>query len=209
MSGRTPVKQDSQASAGNATAEGGEATAEGEDGAAPVATPTPVPEPISITLSVVGDCTLGMDETFEYDTSFNNYYEMYGSAYFMQNVKDIFAADDLTIANLETTLTTAETKREGRYYNFKAPMEYAKILTDGNIEAVNTANNHMYDYLDQGYEDTLKALDAENIVHFGFDETAVMDVKGVKVGMLGVYEIDREFAEIETEVKEHIAKVKS
>ena len=209
ISGRTPVRQDSQASAGSASAEGGEATAEGGDGAAVVATPTPVPEPISITLSVVGDCTLGMDSTFDYDTSFNNYYDMYGSAYFMQNVKDIFAADDLTIANLETTLTTAETRREGRYYNFKAPMEYAKILTDGNIEAVNTANNHMYDFLDQGYADTLKALDAENIVHFGFDETAVMDVKGVKVGMLGVYEIDREFAEIETEVKEHIAKVKS
>ena len=209
MSGRTPVRQESKASAGSASSEGGEATAEGEDGTVPVATPTPVPEPVSITLSVVGDCTLGMDDTFDYDTSFNAYYEMYGSAYFMQNVKDIFVADDLTIANLETTLTTAEKKREGRYYNFKAPMEYAKILTDGNIEAVNTANNHMYDYLDQGYADTLKALDAESIVHFGFDETAVMDVKGVKVGMLGVYEIDREFSEIEAEVKEHIAKVKS
>ena len=212
VSGRSPAKQASESQAEQSTAEAEEAVESTTDeSAAPAVTEAPEPpaEPVSLTVTVVGDCTLGMDSTFDYDTSFNNYYDMYGSAYFMQNVKDLFSQDDLTIANLETTLTTAETKREGRYYNFKAPQEYAKILTDGNIDAVNTANNHMYDYLDQGYADTLAALDAEHIVHFGFDETAVMDVKGVKVGMLGVYEIDREFAEIETEVKDHIAKVRS
>ena len=210
FSGRTPAKQNSQQASSKDSIENNGNTENGEDSAAlPTPTPSPAPEPVTLTISVVGDATLGMDSTFDYDTSFNNYYDMYVSAYFMQNVKSIFEQDDLTIANLETTLTTAETKREGRYYNFKAPMEYAKILTDGAIEAVNTANNHMYDYLDQGYEDTLKALDAENIVHFGFDETAVMDVKGVKVGMLGVYEIDREFSEIETEVKEHIERLRS
>lgn len=49
-----------------------------------------VMNPVSLTLSVVGDCTLGTDETFDYDTSLNAYYENYGSAYFLQNVKSIF-----------------------------------------------------------------------------------------------------------------------
>ena len=208
LSGRTPERKTASSRTEATSDTGLSADGSGTD-ALPEPSPTPVPTPVSLTVTVVGDATLGMDSTFDYDTSFNAYYDMYGSDYFMQNMKDIFTADDLTIANLETTLTTADTKREGRYYNFKAPPEYAHILTAGNIEAVSTANNHMYDYLDQGYEDTLKALDAENIVHFGFDETAVMDVKGVKVGLIGIYEIDREFAEIEAEVKEHIERVRS
>src|SRR5699024_4726657 len=35
-------------------------------------------EPVSLTVSVVGDCTLGTDENFDYDTSLNAYYESYG-----------------------------------------------------------------------------------------------------------------------------------
>ena len=35
-----------------------------------------VSSPVSLTLSVVGDCTLGTDETFDYDTSLNAYYEL-------------------------------------------------------------------------------------------------------------------------------------
>lgn len=49
-----------------------------------------VDSPVSLTLSVVGDCTLGTDETFDYDTSLNAYYENYGADYFLQNVKSIF-----------------------------------------------------------------------------------------------------------------------
>ena len=147
-------------------------------------TPKPEMTSVSLTLSVVGDCTLGTDETFDYDTSLNVYYENYGSDYFMKNVKNIFSADDLTIANFEGTLTESE-EREDKQFAFKAPASYASILTAGSIEAVNTANNHSHDYGDQSYEDTLKALDAENIIHFGYDETAVTEVKGVKVGLVG------------------------
>lgn len=45
--------------------------------------------PVTLTLSVVGDCTLGTDETFDYSTSLNAYYENNGAAYFLQNVKSI------------------------------------------------------------------------------------------------------------------------
>src|SRR5699024_6566437 len=44
-------------------------------------------EPVSLTVSVVGDCTLGTDENFDYDTSLNAYYESYGADYFFSNVK--------------------------------------------------------------------------------------------------------------------------
>ena len=166
-----------------------------------------VSSPVSLTLSVVGDCTLGTDETFDYDTSLNAYYENYGADYFLQNVKDIFSADDLTIANFEGTLTDSD-EREDKTFAFKAPASYASILTGGSVEAVNTANNHSHDYGEQSFDDTLAALDDAGIVHFGYDETAVMDVKGIKVGLVGIYEL-YDHLEREQQLKDNIAKVKA
>jgi len=163
--------------------------------------------PVSLTLSVVGDCTLGTDETFDYDTSLNAYYENYGADYFLQNVRSIFSADDLTIANFEGTLTDSD-EREDKTFAFKAPASYASILSGSSVEAVNTANNHSHDYGDQGFDDTLAALDDAGIVHFGYDETAVMDIKGIKVGMVGIYEL-YDHLDREQQLKDNIAKVQA
>lgn len=169
-------------------------------------TPEPKMDPVSLTLSVVGDCTLGTDEYFDYDTSLNAYYENYGADYFMANVKSIFSKDDLTIANFEGTLTES-TEREDKQFAFKAPASYANILTAGSVEAVNTANNHSHDYGEESFNDTLNALDTANILHFGYDETAVTEVKGVKVGLVGIYELNDHLGR-EEQLKQNIAKVK-
>lgn len=169
-------------------------------------TPEPKMDPVSLTLSVVGDCTLGTDEYFDYDTSLNAYYENYGADYFMANVKSIFSKDDLTIANFEGTLTES-TEREDKQFAFKAPASYANILTAGSVEAVNTANNHSHDYGEESFNDTLKALVTANILHFGYDETAVTEVKGVKVGLVGIYELNDHLGR-EEQLKQNIAKVK-
>ena len=168
---------------------------------------TTVSSPVSLTLSVVGDCTLGTDETFDYDTSLNAYYENYGADYFLQNVRSIFSADNLTIANFEGTLTASD-EREDKTFAFKAPASYASILSGSSVEAVNTANNHSHDYGNQSFDDTLAALDEAGIVHFGYDETAVMDVKGIKVGLVGIYEL-YDHLDREQQLKDNIAKVKA
>ena len=168
---------------------------------------TAISAPVSLTLSVVGDCTLGTDETFDYDTSLNAYYENYSADYFLQNVRSIFSADDLTIANFEGTLTDSD-EREDKTFAFKAPASYASILSGSSVEAVNTANNHSHDYGDQGFDDTLAALDDAGIVHFGYDETAVMDIKGIKVGMVGIYEL-YDHLDREQQLKDNIAKVQA
>ena len=168
---------------------------------------TAISAPVSLTLSVVGDCTLGTDETFDYDTSLNAYYENYDADYFLQNVRSIFSADDLTIANFEGTLTDSD-EREDKTFAFKAPASYASILSGSSVEAVNTANNHSHDYGDQGFDDTLAALDDAGIVHFGYDETAVMDIKGIKVGMVGIYEL-YDHLDREQQLKDNIAKVQA
>ena len=170
-------------------------------------TPTPTMAPVSLTVSVVGDCTLGTDENFDYDTSLNACYDNYGADFFFSNVKSIFSTDDLTIANFEGTLTDSE-EREDKEYAFKAPAEYAGILTSGSVEAVNTANNHSHDYGDQGYEDTISALDSAGILNFGYDKTVVTEVKGIKVGLVGIYEL-KDHLERREQLKQNIAKVKA
>ena len=145
-------------------------------------------EPVSITISAAGDCTLGTDEYFDPSTSLNAYYDSNGPEYFLQNVKAIFDADDLTIVNMEGTLTE-ETARQDKTYAFKGPAEYAQILTSGGVEAANLANNHSHDYGDKSYTDTIETIEAAGIVSFGYDRTAVMDVNGIKVGLVGTYEL--------------------
>ena len=152
-------------------------------------TPEPTAEPVSITVSMVGDCTLGTDVNFDQSTSFDAFYQMKNDpGYFFQKVKDIFTADDLTVANMEGTLTTSN-DRQQKTFAFKGDPSYTEILTQGGVEATNLANNHSHDYGDQSYEDTIQYLEAAGITTFGYDRTAVMDVKGIKVGMIGIYEL--------------------
>ncbi len=141
---------------------------------------------VSITISAVGDCTLGMDPIMGYSGSFTDEYykQNMDASYFLKNVKDIFSQDDLTIANLETTLTSA-TKKAKKEFRFKGLPEFTQILTEGNVEAVNIANNHTYDYLDVGYSDTLKNLKNAKIDYFGFENRLIKDIKGIKIGLLG------------------------
>lgn len=171
----------------------------------PLTLPVPDPE-ISITVSVVGDCTLGTDEHFNYARSLNAYYEANGPEYFLKNVKSIFEADDLTIANLEGTFTNLTTRAD-KTYAFKGPAEFVKILTTSSVEAVTVANNHSRDYGAQSLTDTRNTLDEAGVVHFGYDVTKVVEVKGVKVGLVGIYELIDHTGRAE-QVKTNIAKVK-
>lgn len=170
------------------------------------ATPVPARDPVTLKVTVVGDCTLGTDESFDYDTSLNAYYYEYGPEYFFQNVRDIFSSDDLTIANMESVFTESD-ERADRIYAFKSPAEFAKIFSSSSVEAVTMANNHSHDYGEQGFADTKAALDAEGIVHFGYTETAMMEIKGVKVGLVGTY-ILIDFWDCEDELRQNIQKLK-
>ena len=53
------------------------------------------------------------------------------------------------------------------------------------------------------------APEAVSYTHlFGYDETAVMDVKGIKVGLVGIYEL-YDHLEREQQLKDNIAKAKA
>ena len=143
----------------------------------------------TITLSFAGDCTLGTDENFDRSTSFTAKYDAVDDpAYFFANVADIFANDDATIVNMEGTLTDSTTRAD-KTFAFKAPASYAQILKAGNVDAASLANNHSRDYGEQSYTDTIEAVEAVGIPTFGYDRIAYLDVKGVKVALIGTYEL--------------------
>ena len=118
-----------------------------------------------------------------YSGSFNNYYDLYGSAYFFENVRHIFADSDLTIANLEGPLTESNNINR-KEYNYKGHKEYTDALVDGNIDVVNIENNHTFDYFQGGYNDTVAALEDANIGYFGNGAVYIKEVNGMKVGFI-------------------------
>ena len=162
-----------------------------DESVAAVITPEPVSE--SITLTFTGDCTFGRDQSFDYDTSFDAFYEENGYEYFFANVKSIFEQDDLTVVNFEGTLTNADSdERLDKQYAFKADPSYVKILSSSGVDAANMANNHSEDYGEQSYTDTLQYLSEAGITTFGYSDSKVVDVKGVKVGLVGILELFEE-----------------
>ena len=108
----------------------------------------------------------------------NDYY------YLFKNAIPVFEKDDITTVNLETTFTNAKSRAD-KTYTFKAPPEFAKSLNFGSIEGVNISNNHIYDFLDKGFNDTIETLKKYNINYFGEGNKWIKEVKGVKFGFLG------------------------
>jgi poly-gamma-glutamate capsule biosynthesis protein CapA/YwtB (metallophosphatase superfamily) len=156
----------------------------------------------SITVSAAGDFTIGTDETFSYSGSFVDEAEKNGLPYFVEGIKEIFQEDDFTTVNLETTLTTS-TKKAQKKFRFKGDPSYAQIFNLGGIEAVNLANNHIHDYLQHGYDDTLTSLDKYKVGYFGYDHQYITTIKDVKIGALG-YEGWNDSPEIRSQIEKDI-----
>jgi poly-gamma-glutamate synthesis protein (capsule biosynthesis protein) len=149
-------------------------------------TPPAGAEP-SLLLSAVGDCTLGSELQVRLSPgSFHAEMEARGNDYKypFAGVLEVLSKDDLTIANLETTLSTREPVSKGRYV-FRGEPEWAQILIEGSVELVNVANNHSYDLGSAGFDETLRALAAHGIGASGFGRVDRRTVKGIEVVSLG------------------------
>jgi hypothetical protein len=145
------------------------------------------PKVISITISAVGDCTLGSNYKMSYENSFDSVYDRKGKAYFFKNVYDILSKDDFTIANLEGPLTKSN-DRQTKLYSHRGKPEYVNILTEGSIEAVSFANNHTYDFGRSGFDDTVNLLSGAGVAYACDDVYGLYETKGIKIGFVSVDE---------------------
>ncbi|MGJ9459640.1 CapA family protein [Oceanobacillus sp. CF4.6] len=138
----------------------------------------------TVTISAAGDVTIGSDDRFGYHGTFHHEVDQSGLDHFGKNVAPIFEDDDLTIVNLETTLTPSQNKAE-KTFRFAGKPSYTEILNLSGVEAVNLANNHTFDYLEKGYQDTIINLDTYHIDSFGYDRLLLKEINGITIGAFG------------------------
>lgn len=145
----------------------------------------PIVNKESITISFTGDCTLGTYLTSQnkaFDVLFDKQQDY---AYYFQNVKNIFENDDYTVVNLEGPLTDSTNINEQKPFIFKGRPDYINILTSGGVEAANLSNNHIRDYGETGYNDTVNILKENNIAYFDNANFHIEDINGIKFGFAG------------------------
>ena len=164
--------------------------------------PTVEPEPVSITLTAVGDCTLGGDVKAVGYKRFREAVDKNGYEFFFKNVRDIFAEDDLTIINLEGPLTASTEMRPNRPFNFKGDPDYIKILEGNSIEVCNVANNHSQDFGTAGLLETADLLEKAGMGVSGYHVIDYEEVRGVTVGFVGLTEWEYKVADVTRIVSE-------
>lgn len=115
---------------------------------------------------------------------------------FSSKVCEIFNTADIAICNLEgcfTDETTAKKMKDGP--NIRAPKDTVKGLVNLGIDYVSLANNHVTDYGNHGYMDTIKTLDSVGIKYFGagindvsISTHASININGIRIVLYGVSE---------------------
>lgn len=148
---------------------------------------------------LLGD--MGLGTSYGRKNPFDEKWVEYGGGHFLSHLKKDFDAADLVITNLENVFTERKATQPEKIYTYKAHrIDYLDVLTEGGITHVNVVNNHMVDYLQEGFDDTLSYLDEYGIEYFGTNLTktdnielgnieveshSVFEKDGFKVGMLG------------------------
>ena len=166
---------------------------------------------VIVTISATGDVTIGGDTRKSGKSIFDKQLEKEpsGLSFPMENVADLFAADDMTIVNFEGTLTTTKSATSNTY-SFAAPPEYVQVLTSGNIEAVSLENNHIMDHGEAGYADTCQTLENNGIVYSGHLGSAIYTTDtGVFIGMLSYQTFNGNYPVIYNAIEGDIAALRS
>lgn len=105
-------------------------------------------------------------------------------------VSNYLSEADITIANLETTLS-GEDKGYSGYPRFNTPDQALKAIEDAGIDVLSVANNHIADKGLYGYDRTLdKIIESPmeyigGIKNDGESQFKVLEVNGLKLALIG------------------------
>ncbi len=160
---------------------------------------------VTLSVTAVGDCTLATDSNMRESRSFESMMKKQDNdySYFFKKVKPYFEDDDLTIVNFEGVLSDRGSRQPKRYA-FRGDPEYIKILTSSSVESANIANNHTFDYGDDAFQDTKDTMKEHNVTPFGLDEIAIMEIKGLRVGLIGTNALNDKSSEEYPEIFERL-----
>jgi len=109
---------------------------------------------------------------------------------------------DLSITNLESPLTFSKKAIKKIGPAMKAHPDWARFLKSAGFDVVALANNHIYDYGEEGFSDTLEALGRNGIQHVGAGktlndarETFYTEIRGIRLGIVNFAEVEYTCAE--------------
>ena len=150
----------------------------------------------TITITCTGDFTIGGDNYHRKGKKFYDELKKHGDdiSFTMQNVREIFKQDDLTLVNFEGTLTDTKyvpDNKKGNDFLFNISPSYVSVLPNNYIEAVSLANNHVMDHGTEGYEETKQTLYDAGVVYSTPEDIGLYTVNGVTIAMLSYLCIDR------------------
>jgi poly-gamma-glutamate synthesis protein (capsule biosynthesis protein) len=144
-----------------------------------------------ITVAAVGDILMwGKQISFAKNRAGYSFDSMF------RQVSSYLRSADLTIGNLETTLSGREKKYQKKnprngFPMFNCPDELAAALKKSGFDVLTTANNHCMDRGEKGLKRTLNILDRHGISHTGTFRSQkeakrflIKEKKGIKVGIL-------------------------
>lgn len=105
-------------------------------------------------------------------------------------IKDFLTYPDIMIGNLEGVITKEEKSKcdtiEKNCFTFKGDTIFAENLYLAGFDIMNLANNHAYDFGINGYNDTVKILELNNIKKTGNkDEITIQVINGTKIAFVG------------------------
>lgn len=159
----------------------------------------------TITIDLVGDINLADD-----------WYTMEAAAQkggvsdcISENAQSELASADISVVNNEFVYEDGETPLAGKTYTFGAATENVKLLKIFSADLVTLANNHVYDYGEEGLISTLDTLDGAEIPYVGagrnLEEASAIKyfvVKGRKIAFVSATEIEK-FAKYTKEATEN------
>ena len=117
----------------------------------------------NITISFVGDISLA--DNFDIMPYYDKRNEgVYGIL--SKEVVDIMTTSDIMVANNEFTISKRGTPLN-KTYTFRADPKRINIYKEMGIDMVSLANNHIYDYGEEAFIDTLNYLKEEGISYSG------------------------------------------
>lgn len=142
-------------------------------------------EDATVTVSIVGDVTLGTYAGQKSGNTVPEYFKEYGKDYFFKEVSNLFLNDDITLANCEGPITYYSPKNPiGKKYSIAQIHSAATIMEDAGIDCVSLENNHISDQLVDGQNSTIEYLDASGINYITKDQVTYIEAKGTTFGLV-------------------------
>lgn len=103
------------------------------------------------------------------DRGVRHYIEKNGIEYLFEDVKKIFSASDISIVNFECTASNVSLDPAVKKFTFQACPEWLAALNNIGITHVTLANNHSFDFGEDGIRQTAANLKKHGINYIGYN----------------------------------------